>query len=208
MRTRRQLLLAAAVLAVAAGTQVAQAATVGYVVRVSTPDFGAPGWIDLSFNQANATDSLPATATVWNFIQTGYTLDTATQSTPGVTGVLGSGPLVIPNDQGGANYFTQGVQSWGSYFQFTVFLDGPAIGTPALAGSDFRVTLFDSSFTPFAGPLASGEVVDITVNLDGSVSTQGSTFAGGFATVEPVPEPAVAWLLGPALCAMLLRRRK
>lgn len=195
-------------LALAFTSAVASAGTVGYLVTVNTPNFGAPGWIDLSFDQANSLTSLSATATIGNFQQTGYTLDTVTQSTPGVTGALGAGPLVIPNDQGTANYFTQGILAWGSTFRFTVLFNGPAMGAAAPDGSAFRVTLFDQSFTPFVAPLPSGEVANITINPAGTVSTFGSTFAGGSAAVNPVPEPSVAWLLAPALGVLLLRRRQ
>jgi hypothetical protein len=187
---------------------VAPAAQVGYIVTVDTPDFGAQGWIDFSFNQVNSSTSLAATATIWNFQQTGYTLDTTTQSTPGVSGFLGAGPLVIPNDAGGVNYFTQGILAWGSSFSFTVVFDGPAVGASAPDGSAFRVTLFDAGFFPFVSPLDSGEVANITLNPAGDFSTFGSTFDGGSATVDPVPEPAAAWLLAPGMGALLLMRRR
>ncbi|MEO8592958.1 MAG: NF038129 family PEP-CTERM protein [Candidatus Solibacter sp.] len=203
MRFKYLLLLAAAATAVTA-----QAASIGYVVTVNTPNFGAPGWIDLSFNQANAATSLSATATIWNFQATGYVLDSTTQSTPGVTGFLGSGPLVIPNDVSGANYFTQGILAWGSMFSFTVVFEGPAVGTPAADGSEFRVTLFDAGFNPFVAPLGGGEVANVTINPAGDLSTFGSTFDGGSASIAPVPEPHASWLLGPGLGALLLLRRR
>src|SRR5262245_3370410 len=167
----------------------APAGTLSYLVSVTTPDFGAPGWIDFSFNQANAADSLSANASIWNFVQSGYTLDGIPQTTPGVTGDLANPPLVIPNDQGAANFFTQHVLNWGSFFSFTVIFSGPAVGTPAPDGSAFRVTLFDESFTPLVSVLPDGEVANITVNTDGSLSSTGSTFAGGGASASQVPEP-------------------
>jgi len=198
--------------ALAATVTVASADTLSYVVAVNTPNFGAPGWIDFSFNQANALTSLPATATITNFQQTGYTLDSATETSPGVTGTLIPGPVVIPNDGAGANFFTQGIASWGSFFSFTVILSGPAVGTAAPDGSAFRVTLFDSSFIPFVSPLTEGEVANITINPAGTLSTSGSTFGGWSATVaaapSAVPEPATAWLLAPIAAALLLMRRR
>ena len=197
--------------ALAATAAVASADTLGYVVTVNTPNFGAPGWIDFSFNQANALTSLAATATISNFQQTGYTLDATTESSPGVTGTLTPGPVVIPNDAAGANFFTQGILSWGSAFSFTVLLSGPAVGTAAPDGSAFRVTLFDSSFVPFVSPLNDGEVANITINPAGTLSTSGSTFDGGSATVTAaaaVPEPTTAWLLAPIAAALLLMRRR
>ena len=195
-------------LALAVTAAVASADPMGYIVTVNTPDFGAPGWIDFSFNQANALTSLSATATIWDFQHTGYTLDAVTQSTPGVSGFLGGGPLIIPNDQAGANYFTQGILAWGSSFRFTVVFYGPAVGNPAPDGSAFRVTLFDSGFLPLVSPLVDGEVANITINPAGDFSTFGSTFSGGSATVDPVPEPATAWLLATGLGTLLLMRRR
>jgi hypothetical protein len=199
--------------ALVATATVASADSLSYVVTVNTPNFSAPGWIDFSFNQANALTSLAATATISNFQQTGYTLDAATQTSgPGVTGTLIPGPVVIPNDEGGANFFTQGVLSWGSTFSFTVLLSGPAVGTAAPDGSAFRLTLFDSDFVPFVSPLTDGEVANITINPGGTLSTSGSTFDGGSATVvassAAVPEPATAWLLAPVAAALLLMRRR
>jgi hypothetical protein len=170
----------------------ASAGTLSYFVSVATPDFGAPGWIDFSYNQANAADSLSANASIWNFVQSGYTFDGVTQTTPGVTGDLDNPPLVIPNDQGAANFFSQHVVNWGSFFSFTVIFSGPAVGTTAPDGSTFRVTLFDESFTPLVSVLPDGEVANITVNTDGSLSSAGSTFAGGGATASQVPEPGTA----------------
>ncbi len=195
-------------LALAFTAAVASAGQIGYIVTVSTPDFGARGWIDFSFNQANAYASLPATATIWNFQQTGFTLDGTMQSTPGVSGFLGAGPLIIPNDAAGANYFTQGIPAWGSSFSFTVVFDGPAVGAAAPDGSAFRVALLHYDFSPFVSPLVDDEVANITLNPAGDFSTLGSTFDRGSASVDPVPEPAVAWLLAPGLGALLLAARR
>jgi hypothetical protein len=200
-------------LAVLAGAStVASAGMLTYSITVNTPNFGAPGWIDFSFNQANALTSLSATATITNFHQTGYTLDTTTQFTTGVTGSLSAPPVVIPNDQDAANFFTQGILSWGSSFGFDVTISGPAVGTAAPDGSAFRVTLFDAGFTPFVSPLADGEVANITINPAGTLTASGSTFDGGGASVAaavaPVPEPATAWLLAPCVGALLLVRRR
>ena len=197
----------------AATATVASADMLTYSIMVNTPNFGAPGWIDFSFNQANSLTSLSATATITNFHQTGYTLDTTTQFTTGVTGSLSAPPVVIPNDQDAANFFTQGILSWGSSFGFDVTISGPAVGAAAPDGSAFRVTLFDAGFVPFVSPLPDGEVANITINPAGDISTSGSTFDGGSArvaaAVAPVPEPASAWLLmAPLAGVMLLVRRR
>ena len=109
--TRRFLFTLMLGLGIAAGS--ASAANLTYLVSVATPDFGVTGWIDLSFNQANAADSLSAVASISNFVQSGYTFDGVAQTTSGVTGDLTNPPLVIPNDQGAANYYSQHVVNWG-----------------------------------------------------------------------------------------------
>ena len=198
--------------AVLAGTAtVASADILTYSITVNTPNFGTPGWIDFSFNQANSLTSLSATATITNFHQTGYTLDTTTQFTTGVTGSLSALPVVIPNDQDAANYFTQGILSWGSSFGFDVTISGPAVGTAAADGSAFRVTLYDNDFGYLAMPLADGVVATITIDPAGTLTASGSTFDGGSATaaaVAPVPEPSTALLLAPCAGALLLALRR
>jgi PEP-CTERM motif len=166
----------------------ASAGTVSYTVSVITPDFGAPGWIDFSFLQGNI-DALSANASISGFVQSGYTFDGVTQTTPGVTGDLANPPLVIPNDQGAWNYYSQHVVNWGNFFSFTVIFSGPAVGTPATVGSAFRVTLYDENFIPLVSPLPDGEVANITINTDGTLSSAASTFDGGGASVAAVPEP-------------------
>jgi hypothetical protein len=187
---------------------VASATPFTYIIQVNTPDFGVTGWIDLSFNQANSLDSLPASAFVYNFQQVGYVFDTITQTSLGVAGSFNSPPVVIPNDQAGANFFTQHVVSWGSSFRFTVGFSGPALGNAALDGSAFRVTLYDESFNFLVSPLPDNDVANVAINLDGSLTGTGSVFAGGSATSETVPEPGTACLVfAAAVVAMKLRRR-
>jgi hypothetical protein len=189
---------------------VASADSFTYLITVTTPNFGSPGWIDFSFNQANALTSLSATATITNFHQTGYLLDATTQTSTGVTGSLGTS-VIIPNDQGGANFLTQGVSTWGSSFAFDVTISGTAVGTAAPDGSAFRVTLFNGGFLPFVSPLPDGEVANITINPSGDLSATGSTFAGGGATPSTpsqVPEPAAVWLLAPIAGVLLAMRRR
>jgi hypothetical protein len=205
--TYRSLLLLACGLTLGGG--ISSAASFTYVVTLNTPDFGVPGWIDLSFNQAN-TDAVSATATIDNVQQTGFTFGT-TQTSSGVSGSLSALPVVIPNGVDFANYFTQEVIGWGSLFQSTITLSGPALGSSAPDGSAFRVTLFDENFNPLVTPLPFGDVANIEIGTDGSLTPQGSTFADGSASVDPaaaseVPEPATLLLAAGALGALLLRR--
>src|SRR5438552_967429 len=111
--TRRLLLSFAGLLAV---SMAAQAGTISYLITVTGSNISAnPGFIDMQFNQANSLTSLSATATISSFTSAGYTFG-APQTSPGVTGSITSLPIVIPNDQGPANFYTQGVNTWGSTF--------------------------------------------------------------------------------------------
>jgi len=191
---------------------VASAMPITYVVQVNTPAFGIPGWIDFSFQQQNALTSLQATASISDFQQTDFVMDTTVlASDPAITGSLTSPPLVIPNDVGGTDDFLQHVTSWGSSFQFLVTISGPAVGTPALDGSGFLLTLYDDNFNYLEAPLGNNEVANITINPDGTLTGNGSFFEGGSATVSlapdaSVPEPGTALLGAAALAALIYRR--
>lgn len=203
--TRRSLLLGS-ILLVSAG--VAPAATISYLITVGTSGLSGPGYIDLEFNQANSLTSLSATASITQFTQTGFTFGSALRSA-GVTGDFETPPLVIPNDQSAANFYTRSVSQWGSVFSFLVTLSGPAVGSTAQDGSEFAILLLDSTFAPKVSPLPGDAAAVIILNGNGSVSASGSTFPGGFATVAAVPEPATAMiaLAGFGLIALRIRRR-
>ena len=186
----------------------AQAGTVNYHFWVDTSGIAAAapsgGWIDFQFNQANSFDSLPATATIDGFVSSGYLF-----GAPDPTGVAGTlpGPIDIPNNGGAANYFTQGVDSWGDGFGFFLTLSGDAVGTPALDGSTFFVYLLDPNYNQIVSPPTStGEIVNVTIDTGGGTTPQGSSFTGGSATV--VPEPGAFWLALPALAIVGLKRRR
>lgn len=201
MRISKLLLMFALTMGIASATPYT------YFVQVNTPDFGVPGWLDFTFSQVNFGSSLPATATVFDFQSTGFVFDSSIQTSgPGVTGTL-PGPLSIPNDEFAANFFTQHVTTWGSMFRFTVAFSG-APGNAAPDGSAFLVSLFDENFGYLVSPLAQSEVANVTINPDGSLTGNGSTFAGGSATVETVPEPGTALLAVGALAALYRRRAR
>lgn len=189
---------------------IASATPYTYFVQVETPNFGQTGWIDFSFARVNSLTSLPATASVYDFQQFGYAMDWPNTQVSGldVTGALDAPPVVIPNGGGAANYFTQHVTSWGGWFSFLVTFSGAAPGNAAPDGSIFRVTLYDESFGYLASPLPDYEVANVTINPDGTLTGNGSTFDGGSATVSAVPEPASAALAGIALAAVAWRRRR
>jgi hypothetical protein len=197
--------LFATVLCLGAFAGMAHASVATYIVTLNTPDFGVPGFIDLAFNEFTAS-SLSATAYVSNFQETGYTFNGNDLSSPGGTGGFGFGWLTIPNDQGAANYYDIGVASWGSFFRFSVTFSGPAVGNVSPDGSNFLVTLFDENFIPLVAPLPLQDVAEVVLNADGTISTAGSTFAGGSATVSPAPEPGT-WLLGAASGLLLIARK-
>ena len=197
----RPTLLSLIALTLAAGT--AQASVVSYAVFVDTSGISAgPGYIELQFNQANAATSGAGTASISQFLSTGYTLGGAAPPSAGVTGSFAAPPVVIPNDQGAANYYDEIVTTWGQSFSFLVDLD------TAATDSGFFVFLLDSGFNPIAGPLDFGEVAHVFLDSDGVPAAQSSIFDGGSATVSAVPEPATSWLLAPGLGVLLLAFRR
>jgi hypothetical protein len=170
-------------------------ATVIYSFAVDTSGISslAPsgGYLDFEFNQANAVDSLSATATVSAFSSIGYSFNGTVFTSSGVAGAL-PGPTAIPNDQSGANFFTQGVDTFGSGFSFSVELSGPALGTAAPDGSNFFVFLLDPSFNQIVSPATlEGEILGVSVDTDGGTTPETSVFTGGSAVVTP--EPGSAW---------------
>jgi len=88
-----------------------------------------------------------------------------------------------------------------------VTFSGTAPGNAAPDGSGFLVTLYDESFGFLVNPLANNEVANVTINPDGTLTGNGSTFAGGSAVVSPVPEPGTAVLGAAALAVLVYRRR-
>jgi hypothetical protein len=186
----------------AAGT--AQATFVSYAVFVDTTGISAgPGYIELQFNQTNTATSGVGAASISQFLSTGYTLGGAAPPSAGVTGSFAAPPVVIPNDQGAVNYYDEIVTTWGQSFSFLLTLD------TAATDSGFFVYLLDSGFNPIVSPLSQGEVAHVFLDSSGVPTSQGSSFAGGSATVSAVPEPASGWLLAASLGALLptFRRR-
>jgi hypothetical protein len=187
----------------------ANAGTVSYSFQVDTSGIAgvapAGGWLDFQFNQANALDSLSALAVIDNFSSTGFVFGGTQLTSSGVTGAL-PGPVTIPNDQGGANYFTQRVSTWGSGFQFAVTLSGTAVGTPAPDGSTFFLFLLFPDFNQIvAPPTIAGEILNVNIDTTGATSAQGSTFDGGSAL--PTPEPGAMWLALAGLAVVGARIR-
>ena len=202
---KRTIVLLAALL-LAAG--IAAASPYTYIVRVNTPDFGVPGWIDFNFVQVNSADGLSATATIYDITQSGLTLDGVHGvSDPAITGSWNAQPIVLPNDVGANNYYDEHVVAWGGWFSFLVTFSGPAVGNPLSGGNMFLVSLYDENFQNFlAAPLSNNEVANVILNADTTLTANGSTFEGGSATSGQVPEPGTVLLGGAALGLILLGR--
>jgi hypothetical protein len=203
--TRRFLLSLFAMTLAAAG---ARAGTISYTVNVDLPAIPGPGFIDFQFNQANASTSLPAVASISGFTSTGFVFDDLTSGgTAGVTGSLASPPISIPNDAGAANWFDIGVTTWGNQFSFVVTLAGDAIGGASTDGSGFYLFLLDGGYNPILGSLPSGEIANALVNPDGSTTALGSTFEGGAADLSETPEPGALLLTAGGLGLLAFLRR-
>lgn len=189
----------------------AGAGTVSYSFQVDTSGIAsvapAGGWLDFQFNQANALDSLSALAVIDNFSSTGFVFGGTQLTSTGVTGGL-PGPVTIPNDQEGANFFTQRVSTWGSGFQFSVTLSGAAVGTPVPGGSTFFLFLLFPGFNPIVAPptTIAGEILNVNIGTAGLTSAQGSTFDGGSAFATP--EPGALWLVLAGLAAVAVKARR
>jgi len=184
--TRRLFLIFAGLLATSIA---AQAGTISYLITVTGSNISAnPGFIDMQFNQANSLTSLSATATISSFNATGYAFGSP-QTSPGVTGSIASLPIIIPNDQAPANFYTQGVNTWGSSFSFLLTLSGAAVGGSAADGSTFFLSLLDNGFNPIAGSLANGAIATIDIDGSGGATAQGGSFGVGTAAIVQLPEP-------------------
>ena len=195
--TRRTILIAAS-LAALAGSAFANMVT--YTVTVGTAGLTGGGFIDLEFNQANALTSLSGLASVNYFQANGLTLGSTTFISPGVSGSFAAPPVLIPNHQSAANFYTQEVLNWGTSFDFILTLSGPAVNGAAPDGSTFFVNLLDPSFNFIGNP--SGEVASVVLNPDTTITVNSGPFAGGFSNITPGPEPGSLTLLGLVLAAL------
>ena len=175
------------------------AAPISYTVTLDSSAISGStaGYIEFQFNQANASTSQAATASVSNFTSTGFMFDDLSNYSLGaVSGSLSAPPLAFDNTGGGTNLFDQGVSHFGSGFSFTLTLDGDALSNTVNDGSEFFVYLLDSGFNNLAGP--DGTVVaSVVINGNTTVSLNP---VNGFSTITPAssdaPEPSAISLFG------------
>ncbi len=179
-------------------------------VTINTPTVPAGAvYLDLQFNPFNSP--LSAVATLTDFQQSGYAFG-ATDSSTGVTGSFEAPPLVIPNDQGLANFYTRAVTTFGTSFTFTLNFSGPAVGGGSTDSSEFFVFLEDSDFSPLFGTLDNGAIATVLLDGKGGITTQDGNFGTDGSTLvtasAAVPEPATFALgaLGIGVLAFLRRR--
>jgi len=182
-----------------------------YQVTVDTSSIGSstPGYIEFQFNQANASTSQAATASLDDFISSpDFTFDNTTDfSLGGVAGSLFSLPLEFDNTVGGTNLYDQGVSVFGSTVQFTVTLEGAALSTPATDGSEFFVYVLDSGYNNLLGPADSG-AADLIINGDTSITPVTVTNVSTITPVTVTPEPSALSMLGIGGVAMVAIRRR
>lgn len=193
-----------------------QAPAAVFQVTVNT-DFlgvtGTTGNINLQFSPGG--DSQPATASVSGFSSVGGTLNGAPSVLGGVTGSL-PGTVDFTNASTPNDYFHS--FTFGTSFQFTLTLDGPAVNAPngtSTSGSTFGIALFDDAglnalltVDPFgfAGILDIGLDGSITPTLyDAALNTPSIV---SLSTSTAIPEPATIGTFAAALIALgVLSRR-
>ena len=129
-----------------------------------------------------------------------------------MTGSLSALPVVIPNDQAGANFFTQGIAELGQFVQLR--RDDQRAGGRHCGSGWQRLPrdAFRRGFTPFVSPLPDGEVANITINPDGNLIGFRQHIRWRLGDARPLRprcrSPRRAWLLAPIAAALLLLRRR
>ena len=175
------------------------ATTLSYTVTVDSSSIGTstPGFIEFQFNQANASTSPAATASVSDFTSTGFTFDDTTNaSLGGVSGSLSTLPLAFDNTVGGTNLYDQGVSRFGATFSFILTLSGAALDNTATDGSEFFVYLLGVSpdYSPLVG--TDGTAATVTINGDTTITLGAVTDLSTITVAAATPEPSSVLLFG------------
>ncbi|MBL8212195.1 MAG: NF038129 family PEP-CTERM protein [Bryobacterales bacterium] len=187
-----------------------QASPAVFQVTVNTNFVGVTGTngnINLQFSPG--FDSQSATASVSGFSSVGGTLNGAPSIIGGVTGAL-PGTVDFTNASSPNDYFHS--FTFGTSFQFTLTLDGPAVNAPngtATSGSTFGIALFDDAGTNAlltVDPFGFAAILDI--GLDGSITPTlfnadpNTPSIVSLSTSTAIPEPATIGTLAAALFAL------
>lgn len=198
--------------ALAAGAASAQTT---YAVTVNAPANAAPvnGHVSYEFD-AGGAGSTTAVATVANIAYSSdYNLGAAQAFGSATTS---SASLVIQNTPSNTfNVYSVAANPVGKVLSFDVTFAGNALNptTPyASTGSDFYVSLLDSSSNPIWTTDSMGRVLDIGINPDGTFNPVSLYSGATVSLVVPAPEPApwVAFAAGGLMLAGLgmMRARK
>jgi hypothetical protein len=203
----KRLILFAALFLMAAGS--ASADSVTYLVTVDTGSIaGTSGLLDFQFNPGQlGTQS--ANLQIQAFTSDG-TLGSATL-TGDVSGTL---PGTVAFDNGGFfnDYFTG--FTYGATISFLLNFSGPAIASPdgtSLSGSSFAFSMFSDpagTLPTLTTDLVNGFAVIADINLDSSTTINNASAQTNVTLFAAVPEPATILLLGPALAALALLRKR
>lgn len=184
-------------LTVGAGAQTTYAppAPQQYQITVNTSLFqGTNGNVDFQFDPGTANPITPANVSVTNFTSDGTLGNASTVMTMGNASGSLPGTVTLTDDgKFQTNELYQGF-TYGKSLNFLATFSGAALSNPSGTAGDtstFFFSLFDNALNPVGTSDASGAVASITINNDGSITTQTYPNAMGgasLASISPAPE--------------------